>query len=309
MKIKIFRNNIKSMKITIQKLTYKDFVIEGLEIQTDNNTDTTPLCSIIEEIKKILEPEPEEEQTIEPIEQTEPEEEQPEKKELTRDILLTEMIEKYDNLNTRKNYISKLKIMLYPDDIIDNVFSKPSIIIERINSHYNTTSSRKFCYAILQSVMKHFNYETNKIDELLKKTNDKHIIEKHHEEKNTIDDAFNVFNVKIPDFMEKYKDCPMKYSLLYFIQNFGVLRPNEFMSIKLNTYDTNKDNYYDDYHNCIVLNKHKTSQKNGKRTIELDDTLKMLLITIMKTNVEYWITNNNNEPLVEVIRLVNGLEN
>lgn len=115
-----------------------------------------------------------------------------------------------------------------------------------------------------------------------------------------------------------YKKKSPRLADLMDIQNYIIIslyyghivprRSTDYVSMKYQKYDTEKDNYIDLKKSKLVFNKYKTAQKMGKelkgeQTLDIPPALKKILtkwIAIIPSEIDTLFFNSNLEPLSNV---------
>lgn len=208
-------------------------------------------------------------------------------------ICLEEKIkEKYTNQNTQKSYLRWLNRFLDAEYDFYNADDEKEI--KRFYELYKSysPSSLKQGLSLLLFITNELNVNNNNIKNELNKLRDKCIVNTHNNELKDIEKAKLVFNKLKNDKHENHAD---KF-YCYFINEFGVLRTDEFRSIKLLNFDVDEDNYYDASSNSLIFNNHKTKNTYGQKVIELDEVCKTLIEKMNDDNQEsiFGYTSNDN---------------
>ena len=81
------------------------------------------------------------------------------------------------------------------------------------------------------------------------------------------------------------------YFLLSMLVLFPIRKLNDYNSIKIRNFNTEKDNYVDLYNREIVFNKYKNNKKNyGNQVFEIDEPMFEFL--------KFWMKDNRGEYLL-----------
>ena len=169
------------------------------------------------------------------------------------------MINTLLSFDVRDDYRTLLENPTQLINFIKSMKTKEGLIIS--NSYMNSFLS------VLENIIKFFcpNEENQKnIKEerdLLRKHIQLNQDEKNNETEN-IEDGKEIMENLIENHNDEY---------VYLIKKFGVMRPQELVTIKILDEDNDEDNYINIMTNKMIINKHKTFKTRGIKKIDLDD--------------------------------------
>ena len=222
--------------------------------------------------------------------------------------------QKRPNLHTKsvKTYVSLLKNIMKNMNYenVDDLDKNPENVIEFLKEKYESINGIKTRLSALFVITNNKAYHTDMMTNIEKYNTETNKQEKNEKQKENwlsteqIQNIYDNLEIKTKPLWKK-KDLTTKELLQ--IQDFVILslftlipprRIMDYIEMKINNIDTNKDNYIKGNH--LVFNTYKTSKQKGQQKLQIPKELKGILtkyIKLINNKSDYLLFNNKFQQL------------
>ena len=226
------------------------------------------------------------------------------------DILKT----KRPNLHDKsvKTYVSLLKNIMKNMDYnnFEQLNENPNDVISFLKDKYNNINGIKTRLSALYVITQNKEYHIDMMDNIQKYNTEVNTQTKNEKQKEnwmTSEEIQTIYDKLETNVKPLFKKKDLNTKELLQIQNFVILslftlipprRIMDYIEMKINNIDTNKDNFIKG--NNLVFNTYKTSKQKGQQKIQIPKELKSILtryIKLINDKSDYLLFNNKFQQL------------